>query len=209
MKSLRSRIVALTALWAAAGLALLIQGCSGFGGPRTVTLDEAQIAAWVGRQFPVQRRVLELFDLEIAAPTLRLIPERNRLAGDFTITGSDRLSRRPVRGRMVLESALRFEPADASVRLVQVRVQRIELDTSASAATPLSPFAPTSPTSPAVPSTPASRATIVLAEQVLEDLAIYRIPPQRLESLRALGLSPGAVTVTSRGIELSFEPVRR
>ena len=200
MKSLHSRIVALTALWAAAGLALLIQGCSGFGGPRTVTLDEAQIAAWIGRQFPVQRRVLELFDLEIAAPTLRLIPERNRLAGDFTITGSDRLSRRPVRGRMVLESALRFEPADASVRLVQVRVQRIDLDTSASAAAPPAPSAP---------STPASRAAIVLAEQVLEDLAIYRIPPQRIESLRALGLSPGVVTVTSRGIEVTFEPVGR
>ena len=196
---MRSRIVALTAL----GLAVLVAGCSGFGGPRTVTLDEAQIAAWIGRQFPVQRRVLELFDLEIAAPTLRLIPERNRLAGDFTITGSDRLSRRPVRGRMVLESALRFEPADASVRLVQVRVQRIDLDTSASAAAPLSPAAPTAPSSPT------SRAAIVMAEQVLEDLAIYRIPPQRIESLRALGLSPGAVTVTSRGIEVTFEPVGR
>ena len=200
MKSLRSRIVALVALVSAAALA----ACGSFGGPRTVTLDEAQIGLWVARQFPVQRRVLELFDLEIAAPTLRLIPERNRLAGDFSVVGSDRLSRRPVRGRLVLESALRYEPSDASLRLLQVRVQRIELDL-ASTATP----APQPPSAAAAPNSPASRAATAMAEQVLEDFAIYRIPPQRIESLRALGLSPGAVTVTSRGIEITFEPIHR
>jgi len=203
MKSLRSRIVALAALLAAAALTVLLAACGSFGGPRTVMLDEAQIAAWVGRQFPVQRRVLELFDLEIAAPTLRLIPERNRLAGDFSLVGSDRLSRRPVRGRLALESALRYEPTDASVRLVQVRVQRIELDLAA-AATPASQPAPVA----AAPNSPASRAATAMAEQVLEDLAIYRIPADCIESLRALGLRPGAVTVTARGIEISFEPIR-
>jgi len=182
--------------WIVACFALVLAACSGLGGPRTVTFDEAQIGAMLSRQFPVQRRVMELFDVDIAAPSLKMIPERNRLLGDFALVSTDRLSRRPVRGRLVLESALRYEPSDQSVRLVQVRVQQVELE---AAALP-GGAAPSLP--PAV-----QRAAAALAEQLLEDFAIYRIPPQRIEALRAAGYRPGAVTVTARGVEVTFERV--
>ena len=186
MKSIR--------VWIVACFSLALAACSGLGGPRTVTFDEAQIGAMLARQFPVQRRVMELFDVDIAAPTLKLIPERNRLVGDFALVSTDRLSRRPVRGRLVLESALRFEQADQSVRLVQVRVQQVELEAVApSGASSLPPAA--------------QRAAAAVAEQLLEDFAIYRIPPQRIEALRTAGFRPGAVTVTARGVEVTFERI--
>ena len=181
-------------VWIVACFALALAACMGLGGPRTVTFDEGQIGAMLSRQFPVQRRVLELFDLEIAAPSLKLKPERNRLVGDFALVSTDRLSRRPVRGRLVLESALRYEPSDQSVRLVQVRVQQVELEAVSPSGGPSLPPA-------------AQRAAGALAEQLLEDFAIYRIPPQRIEALRAAGYRPGAVTVTARGVEVTFERV--
>ena len=180
--------------WIVACFALVLAACSGLGGPRTVTFDEAQIGAMLSRQFPVQRRVMELFDVDIAAPSLKMIPERNRLLGDFALVSTDRLSRRPVRGRLVLESALRYEPADQSVRLVQVRVQQVELEAVAPSGGSSLPSA-------------AQRAAAAVAEQLLEDFAIYRIPPQRIEALRTAGFRPGAVTVTARGVEVTFERV--
>jgi hypothetical protein len=43
-----------------------------------------------------------------------------------------------------------------------------------------------------------------LAEKLLEDLVIYRLPADKLEQLRRLGVAPGAVSVTSRGVEITL-----
>ena len=52
----------------------------------------------------------------------------------------------------------------------------------------------------------AQRIGALLAERVLEDLAVYRLKPQQAERLREAGLRTGAVTVTSRGVEVTLAP---
>ena len=96
---------------------------------------------------------------------------------------------------MALDSALRYEPSDRSVRLVQVRVNDFSLDGGPSAA--------------AGRRSQADRLGAVLAERVLEDFAIYRLTPERAAQLTGRGLTPGAITVTSRGVEITFEPATR
>ena len=44
-----------------------------------------------------------------------------------------------------------------------------------------------------------------LAEKVLEDLAIYRLGAESSTRLREAGLTPGAVTVTARGVEITLQ----
>jgi len=44
----------------------------------------------------------------------------------------------------------------------------------------------------------------LLAERLLEGLLVYRIGNQRLAQLHQLGLQPGAVTVTARGLEITL-----
>ena len=180
----------------------LLGGCAGALAPQVITLTEAELAALIKRQFPLQKRLLEVVDVQLTAPNLHLLPERNRLAVDLSLTTQERLSGKSGRARLVFESALRYEPGDASVRLTQVQVQRLDIAAGGGPA-------------PAVPaaSTPAgqagltSRIAALLAERTMEDMTIYRVPAERQALLRQLGLQPGAVTVTARGLEITLARV--
>jgi hypothetical protein len=212
-----NRRYVLAALTAAAAPLGLLVACAGLTGPTVITLTEAELAALIARSFPITRRVLEVIDVQMLAPRLRLLPAQNRLAVDLTVASQERLFGKTGRGQLVFDSALRFEPRDASVRLTQVRVQQLNLDTGV--ALPPGLVAPAVP--PAVPPAPpgagaaplssltgpGARLGTVLAERALEDLSIYRVPAERLASLRQLGLQPGAVTITARGLEITLARV--
>jgi hypothetical protein len=88
---------------------------------------------------------------------------------------------------MALESAMRYEPADQSLRLRDVRVNDFKVDDGQAST-----------------SAQAERVSSLLAEKMLEDLIIYRVPADKLEQLRRLGVAPGAVSITSRGVEITL-----
>lgn len=183
-------------------------GCAGLGGPTVITLGEAELAQLVSRAFPLQRRLFELLEVDLAAPAVRLQPERNRLAVALDIAAQERLFSKAAKGRLVFDSALRYEPVDASVRLQQVRVSQLSLDGGAvvpgAVAAALPAAAAPAPGASAPATSLSQRLGQALAERMLENLSIYRLSPERLASLRQLGLQPGAVTVTARGVEITL-----
>jgi hypothetical protein len=169
----------------------LLAGCAGLGGTRVVTLDERQLAALVEREFPFDRRLLELVDVRVGAPRVRLLPESNRLATELDVALSDRLFGKGFNGRLALDYALRIDPASQSVRLADVRVGRLGIEgldaRYAAAANAIGPM---------------------IAEQLLADLPVYRFRPEDFEGQFGGRMEPGAVTVTSRGVEITLKPVR-
>lgn len=209
----RRRVV--QCLWWAVPLGGLgwLGGCASLGGPTVFTLGESELQALVGRAFPQQRRVLELLELELRLPSLRLLPEQNRLALTLALDGRDRLSTRSLQGALSFDTALRWEPSDQTLRLTQVRVQRLSLGLAPSAPLPQGTAAPMPP-SPAVGNTPAGQGGLqgVWAERLgqgvvarlLDDLVIYRLSPERRAELARLGVAPSAVTVTARGVEFTL-----
>lgn len=208
---LRSSAALPLAALAGLGGAAALSGCAGIGGPTVITLDEADLTRLINRAFPVQRRVLDLLDVSLAAPVLRLQPERNRLGLVLDLASQERLFGKAARGRLTFDSALRYEAGDASVRLVQVRVQQLSFEGGAAVPAAVAAALPAPPPA-AVPAAPgasapagvAQRLGQALAERMLEDLSIYKLSPERLASLRQLGLQPGAVTVTARGVEITL-----
>lgn len=174
-----------------ASAALLLSGCAAV--PRSITLSEAELQAQLTRRFPLHKSVLELVDLQLSDPLLRLDAASNRLATELTLRGVERRSGRSLQGRLALDYALRFEPADNSVRLDQPRVRSLQLDPA--------------------PATPSRRAEmlqqmgIALAERALDDLVLYQVPDARLRALRAAGYRPGALRVTPAGLEITIEPL--
>jgi hypothetical protein len=177
----------------AAGLALaaalLLVACAGLGGPPTVTLSERDLDALARRAFPVERRLLDVFDATVAPPRLRLVPERNRVAAQLDIGLRDRLFGGQWKGQLDFDAALRWEPNDQTVRLALVRVQDFKLVTTG-----------------ALPRTAGEKLGAALAERVLEDFTLYRLPAERAQEMQRRGVVPGAVTVTSRGVEITFAP---
>lgn len=198
-QALRRR--ALLGLPAALGL-LAVAGCAGLGGPSVITLGEAELARLLSRAFPQQRRLLETVDMTLSLPQLTLLPERNRLVVDLTAQAVERFGGRSGQGRMVFDSALRYEPRDATVRLTQVRVQQLQFELGRREAA--APAATAATAAAAAPSGFNQRLAQTLAEQLLQELVIYRLTPERLAQLKSWGVEPGAVTVTSRGVEITL-----
>lgn len=182
-------------LLAGGGLAvLLLAGCAALApGPRTIEISEAKLVELISRQFPFNSRYLELFDVSLSAPQVRLMPAENRIGTAFSYSlGSLLLGARPFQGRLDLSYGLRFEPADNTVRLSQVRVEGFDV--------------------PGVPPLYASRANrlgAVLAESLLQDMMIYRLKPEDLQAARGWGYQPGALNVLPGGLRLQLDPVPR
>jgi hypothetical protein len=188
-------------LAAAAASAAGLPGCAGIGIPTVITLSETELRLLLTGVFPVQRRVLELFELELTSPTLRLLPAQNRLALTLNLSSRERLSGKVGSGHLAFDSTLRYDTRDASIRLAQVRIDKLSFEVGTAAVTHLTVQPTGQPT--ALPSHMA-RIGQALAERALEDLAIYRVPAERQATLRQLGLQPGAVTVTPLGLEITL-----
>jgi len=196
-------------LAAAAASAAGLPGCAGIGIPTVITLSETELRLLLTGVFPIQRRVLELFELELTSPTLRLLPAQNRLALTLNLSSRERLSGKVGSGHLAFDSTLRYDTRDASIRLAQVRIDKLSFEVGTAAVTHLTVQPTGQPTlQPTVQPTalPSHMARIgqALAERALEDLAIYRVPAERQATLRQLGLQPGAVTVTPLGLKITL-----
>jgi hypothetical protein len=157
-----------------------------------VTLSAREIEHLLERRFPLERRLLELFDVTLARPRLALWPQRNRLAAAFDFEARERLLGTRSQGRLDFDAALRWQASDRSLRLWQVRVQEFSLDRTGRA-----------------PRSGAERLGGALVERVLEDLPIYTLSEERAERLRREGWVPGSVNVTAHGVEVTLEPAAR
>ena len=192
--------------FASLGSALLggLAGCASLLGPQVISLGQADLDRLLARKFPMTRRVLELLEVTLTAPRIQLLPERNRIAVVLDLASQERLSGLVGRARLGFDSALRYEPRDATLRLTQVRVQQLSLDGSS----PTLPGATTAagPSSTVAPVAPGLLARLgqSLAATALDEMVLYSVPAERLADLRRLGLVPGAVTVTVRGVEITL-----
>ncbi|HMO48968.1 MAG TPA: DUF1439 domain-containing protein [Rubrivivax sp.] len=175
---------------ALAAAAALLGGCAALL-PASIVVSEAELQAQLQRRFPLQRSLLDSVDLELADPRVRLDASAQRIATELTLRGSERRSGRGLQGRLALDYALRYERADASVRLVQPRVQSLQFDEA--------------PGLSGRRAESLQRIGLALAERLLDDLVLYRVPPQRLERLRRAGVQPGVLQVTPEGLEITLE----
>ena len=190
--SVSRRDCLLVGVLAAAGGSAGLSACAGLGGPPVVRLGEHEIEAWLRRSFPLQRRVLEVFEASVALPRLRLLPQFNRLAADVDLTLQDRLLGGRWQGHLDFDAALRWEATDQTLRLSQVRVRDFKLMAGG-----------------ATPRPGAERLGAALAERVLEDLQLYRLPAERAAELQRRGVAPGAIVVQAQAVEIRFVPSER
>lgn len=139
---------------------VLLLGCASTS--KRLVISQGDVQRALRQVFPKEQRLLELFDVSLQAPQIELLPERNRIAAVLDVRASTRLLQGIWQGRLRFDSELRWSAADQTLRLLQVRVHDLALDD------------PTGATRSAP-----ERLGAALAERVLEDLAIYRLPAER------------------------------
>jgi hypothetical protein len=190
----RRRAVAAVASVAAAAAVVLagLGGCAGPLVPRTLRIDEADLAERLAARFPLDRQLLGRYALALADPQLQLLPDEDRLALELTLRVGD--LRRPGEAvaRVALDFGLRIDAEESALRLTRPRVRRVDLVRADGEARSLGAAA--------------LRTAVPLAEAWLDGFVVYRLPPRRAETLRTLGLRPGALRVVPGAVEVTLEP---
>jgi hypothetical protein len=173
-------------------VALCLGACAGLAGPRTITLSEADLARLIERHGPFEKRLLDVLDVHMDTPRVRLLVESNRLSTQLAVRTTERLGGRAYQGHIELDYGLRYDEVAQAIRITQVRVNEFQIDDL-----------------PAPRQAAINRLGGLIAEQLLDDLALYRFKPADLTSAAGLGYRPGAVTVTARGVEITLAPIAR
>ncbi len=166
-----------------------LSGCANLVGPRLITLTEADLSRQIEKQFPLERSLLGALSIRVEAPRVSLLPDSNRIATELDFSGSLARSARSSRGQIVLDYALRYDEPSKSVRLTQVRVKRLQFDGLRDQ-----------------PKAAVDKFGMLLAEQLLQDLPIYRFKPEDLRTAEGKGYRPGSVTVRQRAVEITLVP---
>jgi hypothetical protein len=171
-------------------LAAIVAACATVG-TRTMTFSEADLARMLEQHGPFQRRLLEVLDVRVQHPSIRLMPESNRLASAFDVSATDRIGGRTLGGRIGIEYGLRYDEGDKVIRLTNVRVTTFQLNDV-----------------PADKRRGVQNLGALIAEHMLDDAVLYRFRPNDLKNAEGMGLKPGNVAVTSRGVEVTLAPVK-
>ena len=179
----RRSLLQLTA-WLASGAAA--SACATASAP-SYRVSAEQLQDAVTQRFPLRYPVPGLFDLDVQAPRLRLLPELNRIAGAMAVEAAGPALCRSYAGEFELDFGLRYEPADQSIRAHSLRFHSLRF-----------------------PGLPAQAAAVVegygsaLAQQAFLEVVLHRLRPRDLALADAMGLQPGAITVTPQGLVIGF-----
>ena len=182
---MKRRLLMTMPLWLSLGTA-----CSALPSvdkPPGYTVSAEQLQQAVAKRFPLRYPVGGLLDLNVQAPRLRLLPETNRLATEMVVQAAGPALRRSYTGAFELDFALRYEASDQSIRAHQLRVNSLRF-----------------PDLPPGPSELLNAYGPALAEQTLQDVVLHQLRPQDLALPDAMGLQPGNITVTPKGLAISF-----
>jgi hypothetical protein len=155
--------------------------------PREVDVSRQQLEAALARRFPYEARAGGLFSARAGVPHLELLPQSNRLRLAFGVDATERLTRSTVHADLALSFGLRYEPADASIRAADVRVEELALQGLPEGGREV-----------------LRMAGGLMAEQLLENAVLHTFRPEDLA--KAQGLRPGSLRVTPNGVRMELVP---
>ena len=157
------------------------------GKPPGVTVSTAVLQSSVAQRFPIRYPVQGLLNLDLQPPTLSLLPAQNRLRAAMVVDAAGPALNRSHRGTFDLDFALRFEASDRTLRAHQLRIERLRFPSLQPGVVELlNTYAP------------------ALAEQSMREVVLHRLQPQDLRMADAMGMQPGAITVTDAGLVIGF-----
>lgn len=184
-------------LLGAAALTALFPGLSacaaggGVGMPG-YTVSQQRLNELVARSFPVTRSLAGgLADLTLSSPRLGLLPASNRIATAFDLGLAERIAGTRYSGGIDLDYGLRFDMQEGAVRMSDVRVNRLAIDQLPRAQQQL-----------------VSRYAPGIAEQLLQNMVLYRLPAEQMALARNLGWSGAALRVLPDGLRIDVAPAR-
>jgi hypothetical protein len=150
-----------------------------------VSLEQMQQA--VAQRFPRRYPVQGLLNLDLQTPRLQLLPEQNRLRAEMPVEAAGPALNRVHQGRFDVEFGLRYEASDRTLRAHDLRLARLDFPTlQPRVVEMLNAYAP------------------MLADQSLKEVVVHELTAKDLAAVDAMGMQPGAITVTRKGLVIAL-----
>jgi hypothetical protein len=168
----------------------LLASCASVLGPRDIELPLHKLQAGLDRRFPLNNRMLELFDVELTRPQLAIAHDDGRIGLVMDATVAPQFMRRSWRGSLALSGRLYLDNARNAVLMGEPRLDRFTVDGLDEAR-----------------QRQLTRAANLLMEKVVADVPLYHFRP---EDLRYGGVQfvPTRIATTPRGLLVSVEPAK-
>ncbi len=158
-------------------------------GPPGHRVSSAQLQRLLAQRFPLRYPVPGLLNLDLQTPQLTMLPDQNRLRAGMPVVAAGPALHQAHQGRFDVDFALRYEASDRTVRAHHLRLGRLHFPTLQPAAVELlNTYAP------------------ALAAQSLSEVVLHQLQPQDLKAIDAIGMQPGAITVTKDGLVIGLVP---
>jgi hypothetical protein len=170
--------------------ACVLSSCASFVGPRQVEVPLYKLQAGLERRFPVNNRMLELFDVHLSRPQLSIIPESDRVGLTVDADIAPPFLRRSYTGTVAFSGRLYVDPSRSAVFMTDARVDRFALDgVDASAQRQF------------------TKVANVMMDNVVRDMPVYSF---RMEDLRYAGVQfvPTRIVTTDSALLITLEPVK-
>ena len=176
-----------------AGLVLaacgLLSSCASLSGPRKVELPLHKLQAGLERRFPLNNRLMQVFDIRLSRPLLSLQPEADRVALALDASVSPLFARDAWSGSLAFSGRLYVDPGRAAVMMAEPRVDRLVLGANPEAERQL------------------TRVANTLIDTVVRDIPVYSF---NMDELRYAGVQfvPTRIETTRTGLLVTLEPAK-
>lgn len=168
----------------------LLASCASFVGPRQIEVPLHKLQAGLDRRFPLNNRVLELFEINLSRPQLSILPDGERIALSMDALVAPPFLRQSWSGTMAMSGRLFIDAAQGAIFMAEPRVDRFAIDgVDESRQRQL------------------AKVANVLVDQLIRDVPLYRF---RMEDLRYAGVQfvPTRISATPRALVVTVEPAR-
>jgi len=176
-----------------AGLTLamcgLLSSCASLTGPRKVEIPLHKLQAGLERRFPVNNRLMQIFDIRLSRPMLSIQPEQDRVALALEASVSPPFASDAWAGSVAFSGRLYVDPGRPAVMMAEPRVDHLTVGANREAERQL------------------TRVANSLIDTVVRDTPVYAFDPQ---DLRYAGIQyiPTRIETTRSGLLVTLEPAK-
>jgi len=181
----RRNVLVAGARWALLGAGVLAVDAARAQPSYTVSAQVLQQT--LAQRFPMRYPVQGLLNLDVQTPLLRMLPAQNRMGAAMQLQATGPVLGRSYSGSFDVDFALRYEASDQTLRAYQLHFQNLQF-----------------PELPPELQVMLGSMGPALAKQSLQEVVLHTLRPQDLALADTMGLQPGSITVTDKGLLIGF-----
>ena len=174
----------------------MLASCASLIGPRQIDIPLYKLQAGIERRFPLDNRVLELFDIRLSRPRLTLQAGTDRVALEIDAYVAPPFIQQSWSASLALSGRLTVDPVRGAVLMGEPRVERFGIAGADGVAGVEN-----------ARQRQFGKFANVLMDKVIKDVPVYSF---RMEELRYAGVQfvPTRITSTADALVVTVEPLR-